>query len=184
MTETVDLGDVLEDKRRELREADDAAQEFADAAVEEYGGFEKVPQGVVERYEEYETRRTEVEARVRALEKVAEERDDVRFEVKLLSGGEVANLQDEVRDQSFDFDPETGRQDGIPKSGYADVAWTRRAVVRAPDWLEDSPDCDNDPANLKPWKAFEVLSDIVDEHNTAGGESLGNSSLKERMQRD
>lgn len=180
-TTTIDLSELHEERKEEVQTLEAAQESLVADAKDEYGSYAKTPQGVEEKYASIESQKTELQAEVTALEEVCEKHDDTAFRVQRLSGGAVADIQDRIAEQSFDFDIQNQSADGVPKAGYGEVLWTRRSVVDAPDWVDDSPDHDNDPANL-PWKVFEVLADAVDNWNTVGDTSLGNSSLREAME--
>lgn len=180
-TTTINLADLLAEREEELETLEAAQSALIAEAEDEYGSYAETPQSVEQKFDSIENQKVELEAEITALEEVCREHKDTAFRVRRLSGGAVADIQDQIAEQSFDFDVESQSADGVPKAGYGEVLWTRRSITDAPDWVEDSPEYPNDPANLD-WKVFEVLSDAVDNWNTIGETSLGNSSLRAEME--
>lgn len=180
-TRTFDLEELLESKRNDLADVEETIDDLVEEIDEKYGSHVDVPAEVEQKYENLESGRVELQGEVDALEDIVDEHDDTSFVIKQLSGGEVAHIQDEVSEQSFTYDVQTQSAQGVPKVGHAEILWTRRAVTRCPDWVPDSDVRGNDPANIRPWKVFRMLSDAVNNFNTTGDFELGNLSLRERM---
>lgn len=183
MTKQLDLEERLEAKRAAIEDIEDVQEELIEEIEEKYGSYGEAPETYDDKFDELEENRVELKGEVNALEDTLDGRDDTVFVMKQLSGGAVADIQDRVNEKSFDFDIETQTADGVPKAGYGEILWVRKSVVQSPDWVEDSPDYENDPANL-PWKVFNVVSEAVNNYNTVGDADLGNSSLRERMESD
>lgn len=185
-TDTIDLADLAAKRRDKIENLEASQEALVEQAKEKHGEYADTPASFEQKYDELESTKVELEAEAKALEALVDEHEDTAFEVQELSGGAVADIQDQILEKSFDFDLENQAADGVPKAGYGEVLWVRKSVVKAPDWLEDTEErgkvvYPNDPANL-PWKAFEALSDAVDNWNTVGDVSLGNSSLQEAME--
>lgn len=185
-TKIIDLADILTDREETVAELEDARRAMLETAEEEYGDYTEVPEHFENKFDRVDNELTEAEAKADSLRGLVDKHEDTAFRIKRLSGGEVAELQDKITEESFDFDVEQQSAEGTPKTGYAEVLWTRRSVVKAPEWVDNTEERgrvihESDPANL-PWKAFEALSEAVDNFNTTGEASLGNTSLREEMQ--
>lgn len=181
MTSVFDLEDELADRRERLETVESTQADLLETVNAEYDSFEEVPKKIRDKFDKLEDGRVELEGEIEALADLVDEHEDTQFRLRQLTGGELAQIKDEVNQESFEFDARSGDAEGVPKSGYGEVLWVRRAVEKAPDWVEDSQHRENDPANL-PWQVFEMLSDAVNAFNTVGDTTLGNSSLRERME--
>jgi len=187
----------------DVAELNAALDEIADQAEEEYGSFEETPESVLDAFDETQSEYIETKGTADALVRTVVELSDhfsiddwmdddgfradefldandwadieglCEFTITEFSGGALAKVQDEISDDSFDFDPDTGNLEGMPKQGRAKVVMLEHGVTEMPDAVGNI-------ANLNS-NTFEYLFDKLNELNTAGSTDLGNSSLRERM---
>lgn len=183
---TIDLKEEAQEIREQkLPAVEDAQDELIQQIEEEYGSYDDVPDSEDQAFDQLEEKRIELEGQAEALERVVEEWDGGEFVVEELTTGALAEIQDNVSEKSFDFDPEKGEMEGgTPKQGFGMVETLRKSIVRQPP---GAPTRENEfgetvpePANY-PHQVGMFLFERVNNFNTVGDTDLGNSSLKERM---
>lgn len=188
----------------DLVEMEKGLDEIVEQAKEEYGSFSDTPDEVIEAYEELDNERIETKGTADALLRAIIDLSDrfsledwtdedgfmadeflekytwqeltglCVFTIEEFSGGALSKIQDQISDDSFTFDADTGSIEGMPKQGRAKVIMLQHGVIDKPENLENI-------ANLNS-SSFEFLFDRLNELNTTGSVDMGNSSLRERME--
>lgn len=185
---TIDLEDEIAELRGDkLPAIEDAQEELIAQFEDEYGDYSEVPDEEEDAYDTLEEKRVDLKGTVQALERVVDEWDGSQFTITELSMGAVADVQDKVSEASFSFDHEEGEfEEGVPKQGYGMIETLRQAIVDQPDgaptYTDEMGNRLPDPADY-PHEVGMHLFEKVNAFNTVGETDLGNSSLRERMQR-
>lgn len=122
-----------------------------------------------------------------SFEKVEEkyaEVDSCLFKAEELSFGQVQSVSDDMVEKSFEMDVQNQDIEGTPKQGYMQVELLREAII---DWPEEAPtrkvrrnSYEAEPGDY-PEPVAEWMFEKVDAFNTTQEESLGNSSLADKM---
>lgn len=164
----------LEDRAEEIR-ADEVAHreqmldEMREEVLEEYDQPWEIPEKINQRYTSLQEEIKRLRGQANLMEETAEAIDGAEFEIRELSAGGVAAVQDDVMEAS----DVTLDGDGTPKAGYAKLRALDVAVVEMPPGVDDVEDL---PDPVSDW-----LYDCVDEFNSTGEVDLGNSSLRAEM---
>ena len=168
-TTTIRLSDRIEQIRsEELPPRRERKQEIKEAAAE-YDNAWLIPDELEEKYERIKDEIASLEGEASTLEHYTEKWGDDEFTIRELSVGSVSAIQDDVAEASdVNMDGE-----GTPKGGYARKRTLEMGLKEKP---AQAPAVENFPDPVG-----DLLFDLVDEFNTTGEISLGNSSLKIEM---
>lgn len=185
-TKKVDLERQAQELREQtIPELEEAAEDLLEKIENEYDDYEDVPKQYEQTYNELQEEITEKEGQATALKHYADEWGDGVFVLGELTTGQIAQVQDKVAEQSFDFDPQQGEiVGGMPKRGFGMVETLRHAIQVAPDGApvstgdrgKEQPEPGNYPSQVGMF-LFEKANNL----NTTGDTDLGNSSLRSRM---
>lgn len=168
-TTTIQMLDRVDQLRDDLLPPLRAELEAIEDEAAEYDDLWDIPDDLERRYEQAQQEVKALEGEADTLEHYAEEWGDDEFVIREFSVGGVGRVQDDVAEASnVDM-----RGDGTPKAGYA----RQRAIAIAlKDKPTSAPDVEELPDAIGDW-----LYDCIDEFNTTGEVSLGNSSLRAAM---
>lgn len=182
-TKTVDFTERVEEIRDEkLPEVVEARDECLEEITEQFDDFASVPDEYRQTYEEYEERRVELEGQANTLERAVEEYGGSEWQISELTGGQVARIEDEVNEQSYDVDVRTGDVKGTPKAGYGRILTVELGVESAPP---DAPTKGGHvDARELPHGVVIYLFDRINALNTVGDTNLQTTSLREAMGED
>lgn len=167
-TTTVSMLDRVE----EIRETEIAPREAVlDELREEASEYDAwdIPDEIEQKYDRLQSEVKSLEGEARTLEEYAEEWGEDQWVIRELSVGTVAAVQDDVVEASG----VNMEGDGTPRTGYARKRTIEAAVKDSPN---DAPKVEDLPDAIGDW-----LFACIDEFNTTGEVSLGNSSLRMEM---
>lgn len=175
-------------------------------AKAEYGGYAETPPEYEKAYERMEQRKVEARGEANALARfiasvicdedwadipteaeailadLPEDADAV-FTVQELTGGQLAMVEDDVAEASFEVDMDSQEVSGTPKSGYGRVLSCKHAIQSFPDECptDDEGRC---AAGDFSHQVQDFLFERINSLNTVGDTNMGNSSLREAMATD
>lgn len=179
---TLDLADEVEEMEEQIAEikgeAADVQETLERVTPPKPGESDERREEREEAQEEWDrldNRFKSLRTRLTAFESKLEDWGDGEFTIREMTYGEVMLCQDEVQQESFDIDVQTGQLDGVPRNGYYNIKVLETAVVDMPN----DPDLTG-PEDL-PQRIGQWLFNEVDEFNMRGGEDLGNTSLEEAI---
>lgn len=166
-TTTIDMLDrVAEIRESEVPPRQAQIEEILETAKDEYENIWDIPEDLERRYQRLSDEVERLNGEADTLEHYADAWGDSRFEIRELSAGAVGQIQDDVAEASgAGFDGS-----GTPKTGYARNRTLEIGIKEKPT---GAPEINDIPDAVADW-----LYDCVDEFNTTGEVSLGNSSLR------
>lgn len=167
---TYDLRDRAEEIRaEELPEVEESIDDLVAAAAEEYGEWYKVPAAVRSTYETLEGRKVELEGQADAIERVVEEWGGGEHVIGELTAGQLARVRDEISGAAVGAEVDPGE-------GAAQIRIVEEALIGRPSGAPEE-------VAEYPSSVVEPLFAAVNAVNTVGDVSMGNLSLRERMNR-
>jgi len=175
----VDLNDRLEELRNQkIPEAEDEVSEFVSEVEQEYGRFEDVPEEHRVVYDELEENRVELTGEANVIEKTLSRWEGGEFEISALTLGQIAQLQDRVS-------ASTSSETNVTRDGAALTETLNQGIISQPSGAPTRTDPDTgiekpNPADY-PQAVGEYLFEKINALNTTGEQSMGNMSLRERM---
>ena len=153
-------------RTEELPPLEAQMDEIRAEADENYNDVWDIPDKMEERYKSLKDQAKNLRGEIETLEHYIEEYGGDEFTIRELSVGGVGKIQDDVAEASnANFQGE-----GTPKGGYARNRTLEVALV-------DSPPRAPEPSDMAD-TVGDWLFDCIDEFNTTGQVSLGNSSLR------
>lgn len=186
-TKTIDLEqEARRIREKQIKELDSAMDEMVEKFLQKHGDFENVPRRKREAYEKLEEEKTDLKAQADAMEEAVEEWGDGTFVISTLTLGQVAKVQDRVSEASFEFDAEQGEiTGGVPREGLGMVEAIREAITHSPEGspMTTDPETGEEVPYVDEYhhQVGMFLFEKINEFNTIGEGDMGNTSLRERM---
>lgn len=206
-TATVSIrGEVETLLEERIPSLESSQEELVAEAEAEYDTFANTPPEYEQTYDKLEEQKVEARGRANALARFIAEvvygidtdkhgvteaeaileleplPDDAEaeFVISELTGGQLALVEDDVAEESFEVDMESEEVSGTPRSGYGRVLTCKHGIEEWPD------ECPTDKQGRCAVDEFshrvqDYLYDRINNLNTVGDTDLGNSSLRAAM---